>query len=91
MTRFRREKRLLTRGKALADSKQLVLSTTIDVPRINLSQVETCLDMHQYNGLFEASPSERQNGSVVEPSSSKFFLLLPGQYTLQMRLIASLP
>jgi hypothetical protein len=90
MTRFRREKRLLTRGKALADSKQLVLST-IDVPRINLSQVETCLDMHQYNGLFEASPSERQNGSVVEPSSSKFFPLLPGQYTLQTRLIASLP
>ncbi|KAL2003919.1 hypothetical protein VTN02DRAFT_1615 [Thermoascus thermophilus] len=42
-----------------------------DAPRVNLPHVETRLNMHQYNGLFEVSSPERQNGSANEPSDAR--------------------
>lgn len=53
--------------KTITDS-EIFLSPVSDIPRVNLPHVETRLNMHQYNGLFEASTPERQNGSVLEPS-----------------------
>ena len=47
-----------------------------DVPRVLLPPVETQLNMHQYNGLFEASSSERQNGSG-ETAGELFLCLAP--------------
>ncbi|KAL1954685.1 hypothetical protein VTO42DRAFT_789 [Malbranchea cinnamomea] len=35
-------------------------------PQISLSDVETRLDMHQYNGLFEAPALDKQNGATQE-------------------------
>lgn len=70
----------------IADEK-VPLSPPSDVPRILLPHVETQLNMHQYNGLFEAS-SERQNGST-EPTGECFFVAHSICYQSAERLIMS--
>lgn len=70
MARFRRAKKPPREGKNVADSDMLV-SPVADVPRVNLPHVETRLNMHQYNGLFEVASPERQNGSTDEPSAGE--------------------
>lgn len=66
MARFRRAKKLLRVGKTVTDS-DIFVSPAADAPRVNLPHVETRLNMHQYNGLFEVSSPEPQNGSANEP------------------------
>lgn len=51
---------------------KLPLPRSSDAPRVPLSYVETQLNMHQYNGLFEVTP-ERQNGSVESPTGKTPF------------------
>lgn len=46
---------------------KLPLPLPSDAPRVGLPRVETRLNMHQYNGLFEV-PSEFPNGSLESPA-----------------------
>lgn len=54
----------------------IVKPDTDPPPQIALSDVETRLNMHQHNGLFDTSSSDRTNGVKPESSSGKlpFFL-----------------
>lgn len=60
----------------LTDLK-LPLPPPSDAPRVLLPHVETQLNMHQYNGLFDSTASaERHNGAVEPPTSEWFFVPL---------------
>lgn len=47
---------------------KLPLPPPSDAPRVLLPRVETQLNMHQYNGLFESTSAERQNGADEPPT-----------------------
>ncbi|OOF96392.1 hypothetical protein ASPCADRAFT_206585 [Aspergillus carbonarius ITEM 5010] len=68
MARFGRVKKSPQPGTKNADPDMLVLPTSDpqQAPRVSLPHVETQLNMHQYNGLFEVGSSERQNASAAE-------------------------
>lgn len=72
MARFGRVKKSPKAGTKNADSDMLVLPTSDPqrAPRVSLPHVETELNMHQYNGLFEIGTSERQKASAAEESST---------------------
>ncbi|PYH41210.1 uncharacterized protein BP01DRAFT_182588 [Aspergillus saccharolyticus JOP 1030-1] len=74
MTRFGRGKKTPKLPETNhADPEMLSLPPTSDppqAPRVSLPHVETQLNMHQYNGLFnEISTPERPNGAPPPPSS----------------------
>ncbi|GKZ44801.1 hypothetical protein AbraIFM66951_007110 [Aspergillus brasiliensis] len=73
MARFGRVKKSPKAETKNADSDMLVLPTSDPqrAPRVSLPHVETELNMHQYNGLFEIGTSERQKASAVEESSTE--------------------
>ncbi|KAE8148414.1 hypothetical protein BDV25DRAFT_131233 [Aspergillus avenaceus] len=69
MARFGRAKKTPKAVSSNANSDMLVSPTSDPSPRsprISLPHVETQLNMHQYNGLFDPDLSERQNG--LEPT-----------------------
>ncbi|BCS15318.1 similar to An16g07340 [Aspergillus luchuensis] len=73
MARFGRVKKSPKAGTKNADSDMLVLPTSDPqrAPRVSLPHVETELNMHQYNGLFEIGTPERQKASAAEESSTE--------------------
>ena len=57
---------------AAANSTVVIVKPTTDPPpQIALSDVETRLNMHQYNGLFETSNADKPNGAKSDNSSGK--------------------
>ncbi|PYH81678.1 hypothetical protein BO82DRAFT_77756 [Aspergillus uvarum CBS 121591] len=72
MARFGRGKKSPKPGTNHADPDMLSLPTSDPrrAPRVSLPHVETQLNMHQYNGLFnEISTPEQLNGAPPAPSS----------------------
>ncbi|PYH97816.1 hypothetical protein BO71DRAFT_346194 [Aspergillus ellipticus CBS 707.79] len=73
MARFGRVKKSPKPGTKNADPDLLVLPTSDPrrAPRVSLPHVETQLNMHQYNGLFEIGSSEQQKmPAAVESTES---------------------
>jgi hypothetical protein len=57
---------------AAADPHVPLVKRSPDLPpQISLSNVETGLNMHQYNGLFESTIPEKQNGASLDDSMGK--------------------
>jgi hypothetical protein len=63
-------KRALKKEDIVTDK---ALLSTPDVPRINMPRVETRLEMHQANGLFDPSTPDRRTVSNPEPFSDGQF------------------
>ncbi|PWY89272.1 hypothetical protein BO70DRAFT_164357 [Aspergillus heteromorphus CBS 117.55] len=73
MARFGRVKKSPKAGTKNADPELLVLPTSDPrrAPRVSLPHVETQLNMHQYNGLFEIGSSEQQKTPAAVESSTE--------------------
>ena len=67
---------LIRRWKAQKGNANSDLSSEAPrVPRVSLPRVETHLDMHEHNGVFDESTHEQANGSAhIEESTGWLFL-----------------
>lgn len=63
---LKRMKKAFKKDDNVTNPPRLLMS---DVPRINLPHVETRLEMHQANGLFDPSTPDRHSASNLEPFS----------------------
>lgn len=80
MARLVRSKKNAARAESDNADPETLASPTLDSPRpprVSLPHVETRLNMHQYNGLFDVNSPECQKATIaVETSPGRPFHLI---------------